>query len=118
MSRWVSDTKQYPTRAQRFEIPMPLHYRRRGEEEWREGTIQNISRTGVLFRVEELMEESTLVEMNFQLPEEVGGVNAAQILCAGRIVRTVLPAATDQPPALVAIIQSYRFIQKGGTPET
>ena len=36
------------TRAQRYEIDTMLRYRIRGEKEWREGVMKNISISGVL----------------------------------------------------------------------
>ncbi len=112
MSRWASDATRKPERAPRFAIPMSLRYRRRGEAAWHEGTIENISRTGVLFSAEKLMDLRDTVEMTFQLPVEVGGENAAQVICVGKVVRTVLPPASDQPSALAASIRSYKFIPK------
>src|SRR3974390_2499968 len=38
-----------PFRAQRFNLQLPLRYRRVGEEGWRSGTTENISRSGMLF---------------------------------------------------------------------
>lgn len=75
--------------------------------------MQNISRTGVLFTVETVMDVSTHVEITFQLPVEISGGSAGQVLCVGQVVRTVLPPTTDQPPALAATIRSYQFIPRG-----
>src|SRR5947199_15935 len=60
-------------RATRFSVHMPVRYRAIGEGEWREGHTENISRTGVLFWVDSLLEPDTPVEMNFTLPVKVGG---------------------------------------------
>ena len=46
----------------------------------------NISRSGVLFRTPEMMEESTPLEMHFALPLEVSGQPGALVACRGRIV--------------------------------
>jgi PilZ domain len=112
----VRDAPKEPTRAQRFAIAMPLSYRRPGEPDWHEGKVENISRTGVLFNAKELMDESAPVEMTFQLPVEIGGAGAAQVFCAGKIVRTVLPPSSDQQPALAAQFRSYQFVPKGKMP--
>src|SRR5215813_4306965 len=42
-----------PARAQRFQLHLPLKYRRLGEKIWHEGTTENISRSGMLFKAEE-----------------------------------------------------------------
>ncbi len=112
MSRWVSDTKEKTERATRFVISMPLRYRMPGETAWHRGKVENISRTGVLFSAEELMDVASPVEMTFQLPVEIGGPGAAQVLCVGNVVRTVLPPTSDQPPAMAASIRSYKFNPK------
>src|SRR5580700_886196 len=39
-----------PFRAQRFNLHLPLKYRPLGEPDWRDGTTENISRSGMLFR--------------------------------------------------------------------
>ena len=116
MSRWEGQTDRESTRAQRFVIPMPLRYRRPGEREWHNGEVENISRTGVLFSAEELMDLSAPIEMRFQLPVEIGGATAAQVLCAGEIVRTVPPPSSGQLQFLAAQIRTYQFIPKGRTP--
>lgn len=104
-------------RAQRFVIPMPLRYRRSGEEGWQEGRVENISRSGVLFEPAQLMQVKEPVEMSFQLPVEVGGASGAEVFCVGEIVRTVLPAASDARPGLAAKIVDYRFTRQGREPD-
>jgi PilZ domain len=117
MSNWANGTARGPERARRFAIPMPLRYRRRGEETWHAGKVENISRSGVLFKVETLMDECVPIEMTFQLPVEMGGENAARVFCVGKVIRTVLPFSSDQQPSLAADIQSYQFVPKGRAPE-
>jgi hypothetical protein len=117
MSRWSSDAKEGTERATRFAIPMALSYREPGETAWHKGKVENISRTGVLFTGEGLVDAGTLIEMTFQLPVEVGGRGGAQVLCVGNVVRTVLPPSSDQPPAMAAHIRSYKFVQKMREPE-
>ena len=43
------------SRAQRFNLNLPLKYRLVGEGNWRKGTTENISRSGMLFRAEEMV---------------------------------------------------------------
>ena len=50
----VVNGKLSPFRAQRFNLQLPLKYRPIGEDDWRAGTTENISRSGMLFRAEEL----------------------------------------------------------------
>jgi PilZ domain len=109
MSHQANNRQEQPQRATRYAIPMLLQYRQPGEETWHGGRVENISRSGVLFTVEEVVEVSSQVEMIFQLPVEIRGASAGQVCCTGQVVRTVLPASTDRSPALAASIQSYEF---------
>src|SRR3974390_258670 len=45
----ITRDKIPPFRAQRFNLHLPLRYRRVGEQGWRNGTTENISRSGMLF---------------------------------------------------------------------
>ena len=56
-----------PTRALRFPLRLPLRYRAVAEGTWREGLTENISRSGVLFRAQDLLQVSTPVELSFRL---------------------------------------------------
>src|SRR6476659_2320502 len=42
--------KVSPCRAKRFNLHLPLKYRLLGENDWRTGNTENISRSGMLFR--------------------------------------------------------------------
>ncbi len=106
---WEKSIPNWVDRAPRFPIHAPLRYRPSGEIGWNDGRIENISRSGVLFRAGELVDVNTPVEMSFVLPVEIAGEQAAEVFCRGTIVRTLLPPTTDAPPALAARILEYRF---------
>src|SRR6202790_168412 len=57
-----------PARAQRFYLQLPLRYRRLGEKEWHVGTTENISRSGMLFEADELLQPAAQLEINLVLP--------------------------------------------------
>jgi PilZ domain len=97
-------------RAARFPISMPLRYREPGETDWQNGKVENISRTGVLFTVRDLLRVSTRLEMVFDLPVLLEGAAPGQVYCQGEVVRTVMPAATDQPLSAAAHIEHYKFL--------
>ena len=99
-----------PTRAQRFPLHLPLRYRPVGESSWREGLTENISRSGVLFRAQDLLQVSTPVELTFML--SVADLNS-EVFCRGQVVRTVPPAGPSDPPALAATIADYHFLRRG-----
>ena len=105
-----------PFRAQRFNLHLPLKYRLLGEDDWRDGTTENISRSGLLFRGEEAIATNTQVEINLVLPAEIAGLSAAEVVCRGEVVRTVQPESSTVNPALAAKILQYHF-QHGSLPE-
>src|SRR5437899_5112996 len=104
-----------PFRAQRFNLHLPLKYRPLGENDWRKGTTENISRSGMLFRAEELIAPNAQLEINLVLPAEIGGFSAAEVVCRGEVVRTVEPDSPTVSPALAAKILQYHF-QHGSQP--
>ncbi|MGD0988985.1 MAG: ATP-binding protein [Candidatus Sulfotelmatobacter sp.] len=94
------------TRAPRFQLSLPLKYRRLDEEKWHEGETRNISRSGLLFQAEDLLQPSVQLEINLVLPAEIAGLSPTEVICRGEIVRTV----TEQvPPSLAAKILQYHF---------
>jgi hypothetical protein len=99
-------------RAPRFSIEIPFYFRRRGEGSWREGMLDNISRSGVLFRTHEALEQSTPIEMHFALPLQVSGQPGALVACRGFVVRAEPAGDPDRPPAFAATISRYRFMRR------
>jgi PAS domain S-box-containing protein len=104
-----------PSRAQRFQLHLPLRYRRLGESDWHEGTTENISRSGMLFKAEEALQPSAQLEINLVLPAEIAGLSATEVVCRGEVVRTVAPRGEAMSPALAARILQYHF-QHGPLP--
>jgi len=94
-------------RAQRFNLQLPLKYRQVGEDDWRAGTTENISRSGLLFRAEEALAPNVQVEINLVLPAEIAGLSAAEVVCRGEVVRT--EHSSTMHPALAAKILQYHF---------
>src|SRR5882724_2987706 len=60
-----------PTRAQRFQLHLPLRYRRLGEKVWHDGKTENISRSGMLFQADEALQPHSQLEINLVLPAEI-----------------------------------------------
>ena len=103
------------TRAQRFQLHLPLRYRRVGESNWHEGTTENISRSGMLFKTEEVLQPSSQLEINLVLPAEIAGLSATEVVCRGEVVRSIAPQGGMVSPALAARILQYHF-QHGPLP--
>jgi two-component system, cell cycle sensor histidine kinase and response regulator CckA len=98
-----------PSRAQRFQLHLPLKYRRLGEKNWHEGKTENISRSGMLFQADELLQPSAQLEINLVLPAEIAGLSATEVVCRGEVVRTVQTNGGTVHPALAARILQYHF---------
>jgi PAS domain S-box-containing protein len=97
------------SRAERFQLRLPLKYRRFDEEKWHAGETRNISRSGVLFQAEDLLQLNVLLEINLVLPAEIAGLSPTEVLCRGQIVRTEMANEGEVPPALAAKILQYHF---------
>jgi hypothetical protein len=73
-------------RAARVLLPIPISYRRAGEDDWFPSRVQNISESGVLFGPTEL-ELGTPVEVMFSPPVSVGSLAPGKQVCVGEVVR-------------------------------
>ena len=94
----------------RFAIEVPVRYRASGEPQWSSGQSANISRSGVLFRAEQILLPETRVELILRLPLKLlGEPAAADVVCSGEIVRTV--ASAGRPATLAATIEQFRFVR-------
>jgi PAS domain S-box-containing protein len=103
------------SRAQRFQLHLPLRYRRLGEKQWHMGTTENISRSGLLFQADEILQLNSQLEINLVLPAEIAGLSATEVVCRGEVVRTIEPEGDVLTPALAARILQYHF-QHGPLP--
>src|SRR5439155_6597149 len=98
-------------RARRLKLQIPLSYRTRNLGTWSEGTIENISQSGVLFQGPEALPLNGLVEMVFEMPEAISGQKKSKVLCQGRIIRS----KEGRDPAklmVVAAILDYKFLHQ------
>jgi PAS domain S-box-containing protein len=122
-SRPATDTTAFggkkipPFRARRFNLHLPLRYRLLGEDSWRPGTTENISRSGLLFQAQELLQPNAQVEINLVLPPEIAGLAATEVLCRGEVVRCIGSQGQEMSPALAAKILQYHFQHGSHVPE-
>ena len=73
-------------RAKRIPLPIPIAYRRAGEEDWLQSRIHNMSESGVLFGPTSL-EPGAQVEVIFSTPTPIGSILPGQLVCIGEVVR-------------------------------
>jgi hypothetical protein len=91
-------------------LQVPVRYRPAGDEAWREGRSENISRSGVLFRADSFVSPETQIEMVLTLGGEIEEDPAGTLACLGRVVRIEAGSENDRRAAIAATIacrQSY-----------
>jgi hypothetical protein len=106
-------------RARRLKLNEPVRYRVHNIGSWVEGTIENLSQTGVLFQGPQPLPVNALVEMKFEMPEEISGQKNRNVICQGRVIRTkekvVKESAgnesEDGSVLLAASIIDYKFVR-------
>jgi PAS domain S-box-containing protein len=103
---WAED------RAPRLPVRLPLRYRLPGEVRWRQGTTENVSRSGVLFHAEQSLQPRSELEINLVLPIEIEGIGGAEVLCRGEVVRIAQPHEVAISPALAARFLEYRLLSR------
>jgi PilZ domain len=96
-------------RARRIKMDAPARYRVKNLGSWNEGLIRNLSQSGVLLRGQQRFPENTLVEMVFEMPEEISGQKNSKVLCQGRITR-MKDAQKAEAPEFAASILDYKFL--------
>lgn len=107
-------------RARRLKLDTPLRYRVKNLGTWYEGVIENISQSGLLFQGKHRFPENTLVEMVFEMPEEISGQKNSSVLCQGRIIRArenekeqkKETPKDDSEAKLAASILDYKFLHQ------
>ncbi len=99
-------------RARRLKLNLALRYRVKNLSTWSEGTIVNISQSGVLFQGTTEVPVNALVEMVFEMPEEISGQKNSNVLCQGRVIRSKEAQDTDAGFGLAASILDYKFLHQ------
>ena len=106
-------------RARRLKVSLPVRYRGKNLTTWYEGTIENISQSGLMFQGPQQLPANALLEMIFEMPEEISGQRNSNVLCQGRLVRTKnglravaakSEAAEEETFTLAASVLDYKFL--------
>jgi PilZ domain len=97
-------------RARRLKLNLPVRYRVKSLSTWNEGIIDNISQSGVLLHGSEPLPVNALVEMVFEMPEEISGQKNSNVLCQARIIRSKEAQDTAEGAGLAASILDYKFL--------
>ena len=101
----------FQSRAGRFELQLIVRYRVRGQNVWREGCTKDVSPTGVFFWADRLIEVGSSVEMRLEVVRGPGGEVLEEMICYGKVVRSVSPTATNRRYGLAARVLDCHFVQ-------
>lgn len=89
----------------RFPITLPLHLVAAAKQY--DAVTDNISASGILFHLDELLSPGTEVEFLIEIPEgTIGAQQTAAVHCTGRIVRSYLERSKA---FAAAVIDEYSF---------
>ena len=102
-------------RARRLKLDVALRYRVNSTSTWYEGEIENISQTGLLFHGPQQLPVNALIELVFEMPEEISGQKNSNVVCQGRVMRfkdapTAENSGEQENGGLAASIVDYKFI--------
>ena len=92
-------------------LTLILPLRPKGLGTWHEGTVENLSQSGVLLLGPQQLPDNTLVEMVFEMPEEISGQKNSTVLCQGRIIRRK-ELRDPESTGLAASILDYKFLRQ------
>ena len=88
---------------------MSVCYRKIGDFEWRRGETENVSRSGALIRMDDPLDVDVSVELRLTLAVAMPGVDLADVLCRGRVVRTIVPSERQEWAGSAVAIEQYDF---------
>jgi len=104
--------KAWTPRERRLRHHVSVLFRVDGGE-WLEGTTENISRSGLLFRSLSPLELGSSLELIFEMPHELTGEDDARVVCEGSLVRVEpIPANRKQKQSsflMACTITHYKF---------
>lgn len=114
-------TPSWTPRARRLNLDEAMRYRMSSTSIWHEGWMENLSQTGVRFRGPQSLPARTLIDMVFEMPEEISGQKNRNVVCQGRVIRSAEQASVttkDSDPypeihlhRLAASIVDYKFVR-------
>jgi hypothetical protein len=99
-------------RAPRYPLHLAMFYKGLGELEWRRGRTVNISSSGVLFQVDDLLAPGAGVEFRLVLPVSAKAGRDGEICGQGHVVRQDVAPGSSR---CAMVIDQYDF-QPGSMP--
>jgi len=114
--RTTTKKPSWVPRARRLKLDAAVRYRVKNLGTWYDGIVENLSQSGVLLHGPQQFPDNTLVEMVFEMPEEISGQKNSNVVCQGRVMRAKDGSGKDAPEpeesnsGLAASIVDYKFI--------
>ena len=94
-------------RERRISWQAEIQYRVFHAEGWLQGLVENISRSGLMFRSQVKFERGTSLSMVLEMPEQITGNEASRVFATGEVARCM----SSPHGHLVAVkIKDYRFL--------
>ena len=101
--------RSWRPRERRIKCESVMTFRARGTAAWQDGVLENVSRSGILFRTEKTATRGQRIELTLEMPQEIIGRAGSRVLALGRVTRVI--AGTDGGPIKIATsIESYRLL--------
>jgi hypothetical protein len=97
-------------RARRLRLHLAARYRVKNLGSWCEGTVENLSQSGVLLCGSQQFPDNALIEMVFEMPEEISGQKNSNVLCQGRVIRSRPSQNAPGQTEMAASILDYKFL--------
>ncbi|HWC19029.1 MAG TPA: PilZ domain-containing protein [Terriglobales bacterium] len=97
-------------RARRLKTPIPVRFRSQNAAELVQGTIENISQSGLFIQAGQSPEKGELIEMIFEMPIQISGQKNAEVLCAGQVVRVASQNEGEGSAGFAVKVIDYRFL--------
>lgn len=104
--------ERWRPRERRLGMELPIQFREQNSVVWQDGIIENISRSGVRFRSEQTLKPTALVQMIFEMPQEISGRARSKVFCNAHVVREVTSSKTVAHITLAAGIVNCHYLQE------
>jgi hypothetical protein len=88
-----------------------MRYRVHGEKQWTEGSVENVSTSGVLFKGARLVELNTLMELSIVLPASPNGGQSARVVSQAKVVRCLAHSGIKGMALMAAKITQSRLVR-------
>jgi hypothetical protein len=105
------ERRSWIPRARRMIVEIPVRYRAKGLGTWHHGAVKNLSQSGIFLVGAMQLPENTLVEMVFEMPEEISGQRNSTVLCQGRILRRQKIRDSESLGSAASIL-NYKFLRQ------